>query len=267
MDILIFGGSSGIGKAFVKQLCGKNGVTAVSNDRAGLCRLKKCLAAQNISIGIEFAELTDEEQLQSVCRKYSYADMVINSAGRGRLGDITSTDYDDEYRNIMLNVVTFHYITKFFAAEMLKRKRGIIINVCSSASFVPMPNFNLYAATKAFCGSYTIAAEKECRGQGVRIMALCPGTTRTNFLTSDEFDKAEKMFSFRGAVMKPDEVVKKALKALKAGKTVCIPGVVNKFIYCFDKAVPIGVSTGIIYRLYRRINNAVGVKMLSGKGE
>lgn len=251
LRVVVFGASSGIGKEFAERLAKNNEVIAISNNIKDLINLQNELNNNNIKI--EEADLTNIDQLQNICKKYINADMVINSAGIGRLGDITTTEYSLEIYNIELNVKAFYYITKVFANEMIKRKSGTIVNVCSSASFTPMPNFSLYAATKAFAGSYTIAVSKECKDNGVYIMALCPGPTYTNFLTSNQFTRLKNIYKLKGIIMTPEQVVSKTLKAMKKKKIIYIPGYVNKAIYYFDKFMPVSLVINIIYKTYKKL--------------
>lgn len=251
MKILILGGSSGIGKGFAMELSKENELIVASKDNEDLKTLKEELV--DSSVNTICVDLTNKEDLIKLCNEYRDVDMVINSAGIGRLGDITRTPLELEENNINLNVNSFHYITKFFANEMIARKRGTIINVCSSASFVPMPNFSLYAATKAFCGSYTIAVSKECKKHNVYIMALCPGPTYTKFLRDEEFKKLKEIYKIKGIISTPDIVVKKSLRAIKKRKRVYIPGLINKIIYYFDKFMPTSLVIDIIYKCYIKI--------------
>lgn len=260
MKVLVLGGSSGIGREFVKVLSVRNQVAAVSNDAAGLKRVKRQLADKGRSIRIYEADLTDREQLRTVCETFKDVDLVINSAGIGRLGTVEETEVDLEEANIQLNVNAFYYITKFFVSRMIDRKGGSIINVCSSASFTPMPGFSLYAATKAFAGSYTIAVSKECEKKGVYLMALCPGPTRTGFLTKEQFQRLTRLFPIKGAVMKPEEVVAYALKAYRKKRRIVIPGRLNRLIYCFDKFMPSGLVLDMIARIYGQVLKTVRSK-------
>lgn len=260
MKVLVLGGSSGIGREFVKVLSAGNQVAAVSNDGAGLRQMARQLADKGRRIRIYEADLTDREQLHMVCKTFKDVDLVINSAGIGRLGTVEETEQYLEEENIQLNVNAFYYITKFFVDRMIVRKRGSIINVCSSASFTPMPGFSLYAATKAFAGSYTIAVSKECEKKGVYLMALCQGPTRTGFLTEEQFERLTGLFPIRGAVMKPEEVVRDALKAFRKKRRIVIPGRLNRLIYCFDKFMPSFLVLGMIDRIYGKVLKTVRSK-------
>jgi len=257
MKILILGASSGIGREFARVLSADHQVAAVSNDGAGLKNLQMQLAEQGRKIRIYEADLTEKQQLQKVCETFGNVGLVINSAGIGRLGDVETTALSLEEKNIQLNVNAFYYITKFFVGRMIKRGGGSIINVCSSATFTPMPGFSLYAATKAFAGSYTIAVSKECEKKGVYLMALCPGPARTGFLTEKQFDRISRLFPIKGAVMMPEDVVKYALKAYHKKKRIVIPGRLNRLIYVFDKYMPSGLVLHLIDRIYTKIQREV----------
>lgn len=266
MKVLVLGASSGIGREFVRALAGRHQVAAVSNDRDGLECLRDELAGQGRRIRICEADLTEKQQLISVCEKFRDVFLVINSAGTGRLGTVQTTDISLEEKNIRLNVLAFYYITKYFTGRMMERGGGSIINVCSSSSFTPMPGFSLYAATKAFAGSYTIAVSKECEKRGVYLMALCPGPTRTGFLTAEQFDRIVRLFPLKGAVMEPEAVVRHALRAYRRRQRIVIPGRLNRLIYYFDKLMPSGLVLDLIQRIYGTVLQTVGSQAKENNG-
>jgi len=254
MKILILGASSGFGREFVKKLCNDNEIIAISNEKQGLLNLKKEIKDKyNRDIKTDCKDLRIEKDINYLCETYKDIDFLINSAGTGKIGNIAEVSYKDEKSIIDLNVIGFYTITKRFSLEMMKRRQGFIINVCSTASFIPMPNFAIYAATKAFAASYTIALMKELKNHNVKIMALCPGTTNTNFLDEEYFEHIRKKMGKNAIYMYPDRIVKKALIKFKCGKRIYIPRFRDKIIYYGDKLLPISFTTNIIYNLFEHI--------------
>src|SRR5207244_6362331 len=130
-----------------------------------------------------------------------------------------------ETRQIQLNVVALVRLTHAAATEMVVRGRGGILNVSSLAGFQPGPLNATYGATKAFVTSFTEAVHEELRGTGVKVMALCPGFTRTEF---QETANAEGAAVPALLWQTPEPVVKTALRDLRRGAAVSVPGVHNK---------------------------------------
>lgn len=256
MKILILGASSGFGKEFVKLLAKDNNhVIAISNDKIGLDLLKKeLLNNKNVELETHCMDLTLENDLNSLCEKFTDCDFLINSAGGGKIGGTTDLNLEQESYYLNLNIKAFHRVTKCAVTKMIQTGHGRILNVCSTASFVPMPNFSIYAATKAFCASYTLALAKEVEKYNVKIMALCPGPTRTNFLKQDHYDKIKKKFFNLPIFMYPDKVTRNALnKFLNKNQIMYIPGVLNKIIYFIDKFLSTKFKNNTIYNTYKDI--------------
>lgn len=256
MKILILGASSGFGREFVRLLANAdNSIIAISNDKTGLRLLKdEILYTKNLKIETYCLDLTEKNDLNLLCEKFIDCDFLINSAGGGKIGNTTDLTLDEELYYLNLNVMAFHRVTKCVVTKMIQNGGGKILNVCSTASFVPMPNFSIYAATKAFCASYTLALAKEVNKHHIKIMALCPGPTRTNFLEQDHYDQIKRKFCNLPIFMSPKKVARNSLKKFFSGnKIIYIPGVLNKIIYFIDKLLPIKCTNNIIYHTYKDI--------------
>ena len=255
MKILILGGASGFGREFVREYSkDKNEIIVVDKNKENLNILKK----QIPDIKTECYDLTETKNLEYIYKTYKNIDLVVNSAGIGYLGNFFDVSYEEELEVLKLDVYAFHFITKKFLEEFTKRGKGGLINICSIASFVPMPYFNMYGAVKAFDASYTIAVRKELKKyKDVNIMALCPGVTYTGFLPKEEFDEIVNIYGKWAICMNPNKVVKKAIKKYNRNKYIYVPGITNKIIYYFDKLSPMNVSMGIIHRLFKKAKRGI----------
>jgi len=135
--------------------------------------------------------------------------------------------------------------------QMLPRGRGYLLNVSSIASFQPGPDLAVYSATKAFVTSLTEALHEELRGSGIRVTALCPGLTHTEFQSISNTTGLESKFP-EFAWMSADDVARDGLRAVADGKAICVPGVVNKSLVSTSKLTPRALTrriSGLITRV------------------
>ena len=145
-----------------------------------------------------------------------------------------------EEAEVRLNVLAVVRLTHAALPRMLRRRRGAIINVSSTAGFSPCPNFATYGATKAFVNSFTEALHEELRGSGVRVQALCPGLTHTEIFEQAGVDTSglpELLW------MEADEVVLESLAALERGQVVFVPGLGNRALSSLVRVLPHAASS------------------------
>src|SRR5712691_5640045 len=192
---LITGASSGIGEAFARQL-GARGhnllLVARSEDKLiNLCnelgRIKNTRAqyiVMDLSEPDAPARLFEETQKREL-----QIDFLINNAGFGSMGDFTELDLDRALNMIDLNVRALVDLTNRFLASVRARQSGQILTVASTAGFQPVPFMATYAARKAFVLSFYEALREENRPYGIKVMALCPGVTDTNFFAAAHMQK------------------------------------------------------------------------------
>jgi hypothetical protein len=108
------------------------------------------------------------------------------------MGEFASLELERELRMIDLNVKALVALTYLYLAPMRERRRGAIINVASTAGFQPIPFMTTYAATKAFVLSFSDALWEENRPYGIRVIALCPGVTETNFFEAAKIERRSR---------------------------------------------------------------------------
>ena len=209
--------------------------------------LANALPLSNVRIfGVDLA---DETACMQLCEQLAHEriDILINNAGFGLFGPFLQTDLSRELEMMDVNIRAVHIFTKAFLPQMVRRDTGYILNVASSAAFLPGPLLSGYYATKAYVLHLTEAIYEELRQQGshVHISALCPGPVRT------EFDQvAHVQFSLKG--MESETVARYALKKLWRGKRVIIPGFTMKCAHLFQKVLPSAWLLPITYRFQRR---------------
>ena len=250
---LITGASSGIGEVFARKLAarGRN-VLLVARSEEKLVTLCNELGRSN-SIRAQYVAL-DLSEPESAARLFAEAekrglqvDMLINNAGFGSMGEFGKLDLARELNMIDLNIKSLVELTYRFLPPMIERKQGAIINVASTAAFQPVPFMATYAATKAFVLSFSEALWEENRPYGIKVLALCPGVTDTNF-----FEAAHGHKPPARASQTPEEVVDTALRGLDRGKSHIISGWTNFFMTQSERLAPRSVITRVAGRMMRK---------------
>src|SRR5215210_2737648 len=192
---LITGASSGIGEVFARRLAARGeNVLLVARSSERLATVCNELGrANNINAQYVAMDLSERDAAARLCeetlQRGLLVETLINNAGFGSMGDFLAQDIERELNMIDLNVRALVELTYRYLAGMRERKRGRIINVASTAAFQPVPFMATYAATKAFVLSFSEALWEENRPFGVKVMALCPGVTETNFFEAAQGQK------------------------------------------------------------------------------
>jgi len=241
--VLVTGASSGIGKTFAQTLAAK-GANVILVARSGdkLRKLASEIKNQSkVKAEVVVADLSDPKApfkvYASVTKKGYQVDVLINNAGFGTHGQFHTRSTDLEDKEVMLNASAVVQLTHLFLPTMIKKNEGIIVNVASMAAFQPVPYSAVYGATKAFVLSFSEALWAEYRKQGLRILALCPGTTDTNFFKARGDDRSD--FGKRRTT---EGVVKTALRALDRNRSYAIDGRLNYLLANLIRLSPRGVT-------------------------
>lgn len=218
MIALITGASSGLGADFAKELS-KEGhdLILVARSKEKLEKIAKELKS---NVEIEVMDLSVKENVYKLYSKYKgKVDLLINNAGFGAFGKFVDSDLDNELNMIDLNIVTYHVLTKLFLQDFVKKDKGQILNVASSAAFEPGPLMSTYYATKSYVYNLSMGIYEELRRDksNVKINILCPGPVDTSFN-----ERAHVKFGVKS--LKSKDVVKYTLKCMKKNKLIIIPG-------------------------------------------
>jgi len=249
---LITGASSGIGEVFARRLAarGRN-VLLVARSEEKLITLCNELGRSN-SIRAQYVAL-DLSLPESRARLFEEAEkrglaveLLVNNAGFGSFGDFSKADLARELNMIDLNIKALVELTYRFLQPMRERKQGAIINVASTAAFQAVPFMGTYAATKAFVLSFSEALWEENRSFGIKVMALCPGVTDTNFFEAARGEKPPARAS-----QTPEEVVETALRGLARGKSHIISGWANRAMMEAERLAPRSLVTRMAGRMMR----------------
>ncbi|MFS0725176.1 SDR family NAD(P)-dependent oxidoreductase [Paenibacillus sp. 1P07SE] len=228
---LVTGASSGIGKAYAKELAanGSDVILAARsieklNTLAAELSSRYHVKAYPLSIDLSKPEAA-AELMQSVEKLGLTVDILINNAGFGTHGRFEEISHAREYDMMQVNMSSLVALTRMVLPAMRKRKSGIIVNVASVASFQPIPYMATYAASKAFVLSFTESIWAENKDAGIQVLALCPGTTKTSFF--DEIGTSEMPGGINGT---PESVVRTGFKGLAKGRTYIVDGLNNYWL-------------------------------------
>lgn len=217
---LITGASSGLGAEFAARFASRGAnLVLVARRTDRLEDLARQLsAAHNIAVTTLSKDLSRPgagmEVRDELARRGIRIDTLINNAGFATRGALVEEDPAVIASEISLNVASLVDTTRAFLPEMLAAGKGALINVASTAAFQPVPGMAVYGATKAFVLSFTEALAHETKDSGLRVLALCPGATRTEF-----FDVLGSEAAAVGRLQSASEVIDTALGALDRRRT------------------------------------------------
>jgi short-subunit dehydrogenase len=233
---LITGASAGLGAEFARQLS-RRGVRLVLAARRK-DRLEALAAELGNARAVE-ADLSEsgsaDRLLADIEAAGEHVDLLVNNAGFGLKGRFAELDASRQRQMIDLNIGALTDLCRAVAPGMVERKAGGIINVASTAAFQPGPGMAVYFATKAYVLSFTEALHEELKPHGIKVSALCPGPTRTEFGAVAGFgDKgAFDRYSADAA-----SVVRAGLEGLNSNRAVVVPGLLNKVGAASTRFVP-----------------------------
>ncbi|MDO9253939.1 MAG: SDR family oxidoreductase [Bacteroidales bacterium] len=212
--------------------------------------IRKSYKSEVITIDVDLSDETGVNTLISeLIKRDIQIDTLINNAGFGDFGNFAKADLPKNMELIRLNISTLTQLSHFALQGMLKEGRGKIMNVASTAAFMPGPGMAVYYASKAYVLSFTEALTRELKGTGVTVTALCPGPTDTGFASISGLGK-----SLMHRILPPAasmEVAKAGYKAMMKGKAIEIPGFTNKLSAMSPRFIPRGLMRNVIYGIHK----------------
>jgi len=243
---IVTGASAGIGAAFVRRLAKeKYDLVLVARDEARLAALaKETEAAYGVRADVLAADLGTDDGVATVEERAGRddVDMLVNNAGFGHRGRFLSVPVEDELAMLRVHVDAVLRLTSAAVRGMVERRKGDVVNVASVAAFFPR---GTYGASKAWVVSFSEAVRQDLMGSGVRVIALCPGFTHTEFHDRAGMDMSgipERLW------LDPDEVVAGGLRDLRAGKPVSVPGWQYKAMVGAGRLIPRGLAGRVASR-------------------
>ena len=223
---LITGASAGLGIDFARQLSARGHRLVLAARRADRLKALASELGNARAVAIDLSDQdADARLVADLHAAGEQVELLINNAGFGLGGGFAELDAERQRQMIDLNIGTLTGLCRAVAPGMIERRSGAILNVASTAAFQPGPGMAVYFATKAYVLSFTEALHEELKPFGVKVSALCPGPTRTEFGDVAGF---KNKGAFDRLSMDSAEVVKIGLNALDRNKAVAIAGAVNK---------------------------------------
>jgi uncharacterized protein len=231
--VLITGASSGIGYELAR-VCAAQGhdVIVVARRADRLQGLKLELeTAYGVKVWPYPADLTQATARQQLCDWVQSLETplyaLINNAGFGHLQPFTETDWEKQNAMLQLNMVALTHLTRLFLPSLVAQRQGRILNVASTAAFLPGPYMAVYYASKAYVRSFTEAIASELEGTGVTATTLCPGPTQSEF--QDQAEMGQVKF-FSGNLPTSAAVAAYGYEVMEQGQRTAIHGFVNKLL-------------------------------------
>jgi len=246
---LVTGGSGGIGMELAGVIA-KNGnnIILVSRNEGQLKTVSEKLAREfGISADYIVSDLSTPsaplEIYRNLTQNKTEISILVNNAGFGAYGKFSDISLEKQLEMIQVNITALTQLTRLFLTDMIKQGDGHILNVASTAAFQPGPLMAIYYASKAYVLSFSEALANELKGTGVTVTALCPGPTETGFqavagIGDSRLIKGRKIMDAR-------TVAEAGYKAMMKGKSVVIPGIMNKMLTLMVRVSPRDKVTAI----------------------
>jgi len=247
MLALITGASSGIGRDMARFLS-KRGydLILVARRKERLEELKKEF---NTNVEIICADVSDKDNCFEIYEKVKDKDIdiLINNAGFGIFGEFTDIDIEKELNMIDVNIKAVDILTKLFLKAFKAKNKGYILNVASSAAFLPGPLLSSYYATKAYVLRLTEAIYEELRREksDVYVGVLCPGPVNTEFN-----NVANVKFALKG--LSSEYVAEYAINKMFKKKLVIVPGFIMKCARFLTKVAPEKLILRVAYNQQKK---------------
>jgi short-subunit dehydrogenase len=243
---VITGATSGMGAAFARRLA-QDGYDLIITGRKKeiIQKVADEITAKNkVKVTVVIAEFSNDADIQKVLNVVKGRDdieILINNAGQsGYDRHFEDLDVSEHEKLVKVHNIAPMRLISLVLPGMIKRQKGTIINVASIAGFLPVPGCSVYCGVKAFLKLYTQSLHLELRDKGIKVQALCPGFTDTNW-GMDYFSTRLKDELGKSKRMAPEKVVDYSLKALKKNKWLCVPGMPYKMMTTLFPSLPAGM--------------------------
>lgn len=251
---LVTGASAGIGKALAEELArGGTNLVLTARRRERLEELANSLAAKHkIQTKIFVADLAEADApakiFQFTREQGIDIELLINNAGFGAYGEFPAVELRRLTGMVQVNCAAVVHLSRLYLPEMVARRRGYVLILASTASFQCVPYISTYAATKAFDLLFAEGLAEEMRPHGVRVCALCPGSTESEF---SQVAGQAHIAATRANRESAEKVARTGLRALAAGKSSVISGLGNYLGVLGQRLVSRRLVARVAARMFR----------------
>jgi|SRR3984957_552044 len=256
---LVTGASAGIGTALAEELAhGGANLVLTARRRERLEELaQKVETAHKIRTKIFVADLKEAEAPERIFQftkeQGIEVELLINNAGFGAYGEFQTVETDRLTEMVEVNCAAVVHLTRLYLPEMVARRHGDVLIVASTASFQSVPYLSTYAATKAFDLLFAEGLAEEMKPYGVRVCALCPGSTESEFA---EVAGQSHLAATRANRETAEKVARTGLRALAAGKSYVISGLGNYLGMLGQRLVSRRMVARVAARMFRPKKNS-----------
>lgn len=237
---IVTGASSGLGREFVrlmdKNLKSIDEIWVIARRMERLKELKEEVRIPLVPFELDLEQKDWIQPIEEALKeKKPQVKMLVNCAGFGKIGDWDKIPLEQEVGMIDVNCRALTAMTYLTIPYMAENSR--IIQLASSAAFLPQPRFAVYAATKSYVLSFSQALNEELKGSGIAVTAVCPGPVRTEFF--DIAEETGEVALYKKLVMAdPAKVVRKAFRDSLQRRSVSVYGGIMKGFYWICKMIP-----------------------------
>jgi len=251
---LITGASSGLGADFARQLAQQGCRLILVARRAEKLQALRIELFERHAVEVDTVAMdlsapdAPQELFDRIKARGLTVDVLINNAGYAVYGAFHQMEWERCRQMLELDVVALTHLTRLFAADMVQRKSGYILQIASTGAFQPTPMYAAYAAAKSYVLYFSEALHYELRPSGVNVTVLCPGVTRTEF-----FDVAgQEMTAFqRLTAMNSADVARLGLRALFGNRSCVVAGPVNAALAALCPLFPRQFMAGMAARMMK----------------
>jgi uncharacterized protein len=249
---LITGASGGIGEALAFEFA-RHGydVALAARNADRLSEVAAHLAGEGAKTHVIPVDLGGpggaKDLLTALNDLHLEVDVLVNNAGFGDMDPVAGADCAKLVSMVDLNIRTLTELTCALLPHMVARRRGGVLNVASTAAFMPGPNMAVYYASKAYVLSFTRALYSELKNSGVHACALCPGPVKSGFQEASAM-KGSLLLKL-SPMMTPKAVARAGYRAFARSKRECVPGFANKVLAASPRLTPTAMSMALIKKL------------------
>jgi len=253
---LITGATSGIGKAFAQEFARRGYELIITGRRENIIKnvALDIEREHNVPVKVIIAELSKDEGIQKVIREIQSCKSLValvNNAGFGLNSVFVKESLENHLAMVNVHVMAAIRFTHEALPGMISKGEGIIINVSSVGAWLPGPTLSIYGGTKAFLVIFSESIHMELRRKGIKVQALCPGFTSTDF--HKKIGIEEELHRTQATDwMKPEDVVSESMKSLERGKVICIPGFKKRLIAWLIQKMPKKVLYNISEKKFQK---------------